>query len=159
MWGEGAPILRRGRQHTTLPSFPKNYRKLTEIGARGGIPRVILTCAEGSIKFQFEIDLITRKHSSRMRTARSLPWLRGRSLSWGISVLGDLCPRGLCPGGLCPGWGSLSRMGVSVWEVSVQGVSVQGSLSWGISVLGDLCPGGSLSWGISVLGDLCPGSP
>ena len=61
--------------------------------------------------------------------------------------------RGLYPGSLCPGvsvWESLSR------RVSVQGVSVQGSLSR------SLCPGGSLSRELSVQGVflsrvLCPG--
>ena len=58
------------------------------------------------LRFSFFVS--TRMHSSRMRTARSLPY----------------------------GWGSLSRV------VSVQGVSVQGSL----------CPRGSLSKAVSVQG-------
>ena len=55
---------------------------------------------------------VTRMHSSRMRTARSLPY-------------GGLCPRGSCPGG------SLSR-GVRCSGVSCLGgsrVSVQGGLT------------------------------
>ena len=82
------------------------------------------------------------------------PWSHvpsGGSLSWGISVQGGLCQGvsaqewSLCPGveslprsgvsvqegSLCPGVESLSS-GTSVWgRVSVQGVSVRGSLSRG----------------------------
>ena len=110
---------------------------------------------------------LTRMHSSRMRTARSLPYregvsVRGGSLSmgvsaqgvsvWGISIHGGLCPRGifsravsvpggLCPGGLCPG-------GLCLREVSVQGGLCPGrSLSREVSVQGGLCLGSSLSQG------------
>ena len=79
--------------------------------------------------------IITRMHSSRMRTARSLPY--------GGSLLG---------GGAWPG-GSLSR-GVSVWGVPGQG----GSLSRGVSVQGGVQPGGSLSGGVPSQGGLHPGS-
>ena len=76
---------------------------------------------------------------------------------------------GLCAGDFYPG-GSLFR-GVSVQlslsgGVSVQGVSVWGSIQGGLCP-GGLCLGGSLSrgwslsigvtvWGVSVLGSLCP---
>ena len=88
--------------------------------------------------------LIIRMHSSRMRTALSLPYGEGEggSLTRGVSVQaeGRLCPGGgdLCQGGclsrgvLCPGEGSLSR-----GRVSVQGEG--------------LCPGG-LYLGVSVPG-------
>ena len=81
-------------------------------------------------------------HSSRMCTARSLPYGARGSLSrkvsvQGVSVQGGLCSRGLCPAG--SGWasvqGSLSIEdlclgGLCPVEVSVQRVSVQrGSLS------------------------------
>ena len=59
-------------------------------------------------------------HSSRMHSARCLPY-RGSLSERVVSVKGG----GLCQGGLCPGvsvWGS-------VWRVSVQGISVQESLS------------------------------
>ena len=56
-------------------------------------------------------------HSSRMRTARSLPY-GGVPVQEGVSVQG-----GLCPGGLCPG-GSLSR-GVSVRETPSRAVDRQ----------------------------------
>ena len=72
-------------------------------------------------------------HSSRMRTARSLPYIvvsvrgRGGSLS-----------RGLCPAGVSVKWGN------SVQGVSVHGESLsRGSLSRGeVPVQRDLCPGG-----------------
>ena len=81
----------------------------------------------------------TRMNSSRMHTARTLPYggslsrwvsVQGGSLSRWVSVQGGHCPDGkLCPeGDLCPG-GSLSR----------------GSLR-----PGGLSPGGSLSRGVSV---------
>ena len=70
--------------------------------------------------------LITRMHSSRMRTAHSLPYggvsVWGVSV-WGVSVRGSLSG-GLCPGGLC------------------LGVSVQGGFCLGVSVQGGLCLGG-----------------
>ena len=87
------------------------------------------------------------------------------SLSWGISVLGDLCPGGVfvqesvSRGSLSKGvslkvkslsMGSLSRGSLSK-RVSVQGVPVQG-----VSVQGDLSPRGLCS-GVSVQGGLCPG--
>ena len=102
----------------------------------------------------------TRMHSSRMRTARSLPFGGGVSLSRGVSVRrslsregslsrgslsrrasvqrgslsgGHLCPGGLCAGGLCAGR-SLSRWG---------GLCLGAPLSRGVSVQGGLCPGGS----------------
>ena len=74
-----------------------------------------------------ETNKDTRKHSNRMRTARSLPY-------GGVGI----CRRGLCPGG------SLSRGSLSC-GVSVQGVAVQ----WGLC-LGGLCPEG-----VSVQGGLC----
>ena len=81
------------------------------------------TCTVVNVRF-------TRMLSSRMRTARSLPYGTG------------LCPRG----GLCPG------------EVSVQGRSLsRGSLSSGVSVQGGLCPGEVSVRGISVQWGLCPG--
>ena len=59
---------------------------------------------------------------------------------------GGLCPGGevsVQGGGLCPG-GSLSREVIYTWSLSrgslSRGVSVQG-----VSVRGSLCPGGSLS--------------
>ena len=97
--------------------------------------------------------LIIRMHSSRMRTALSLPYGEGRGslprggpLSRGRGSLsrgGGLCPGG--GGSLSRGRGSLSR------GVSVQG----GSLSRGrVSVQGEgLCPGG-LYLGVSVQGGL-----
>ena len=115
--------------------------------------------------------ITTRIHSSRMRTARSLPY-RGRVL---CPEGGGLSREGLCPGGLCPGGGSLSMWWVSVQvgsicpggslsgEVSVQVVGLcpgGGSLSrWWVSVqVGSICPGGEyLSRGVSVWGGLCPG--
>ena len=121
--------------------------------------------------------LLTRMHSSRMRTVR--PLLYRGSLSGVVSFRGGLCP-GASLGGLCSGrslsggplsGGSLSR-GVSVQRVFVWGVLVQGSLS-GDLCLGDLCSGGlcpggslsrvisvgrgSLSRGIYVGRGLCPG--
>ena len=74
-------------------------------------------------------------HSSRMRTAHSLPY-SGRG--GGISVQGGCLSRG----GVCPG-------------VPYRGVFDQESLSRGVSVQeGRLCPGG----GVSVQeGGLCPG--
>ena len=65
-------------------------------------------------------------HSSRMRTAHSLPYR-------GVSVQGSLCLGGLCPGGLCLGGLCL---GVSVWQVSVWGVSVWGVFVWRVSISG-----------------------
>ena len=75
-----------------------------------------------------------RMHSSRMRTARSLPYREG-----GLS-LGGLCPvgslsRGVQRRGLCPEVGLSPRGSLPGGGVSMQGVSVQGSL----------CPGGSVS--------------
>ena len=81
----------------------------------------------------------------------------GGSLSTGVfgggevSVQGGLCPgESLSGGGLCPGYICL------VGGISVQGVSVYGSVSTGVSVRGDLCPpmsSGSLSrGGITVWG-------
>ena len=82
-------------------------------------------------------------HSSRMRTARTLPCRGGGLYQVGVSVCGGLCPGGLypgglCSGGLCPGGlclgslsgGSLSRVSLSreflSRGVSLRGVSVQG---------------------------------
>ena len=118
-------------------------------------------------------------HSSRMRTALSLPYrgicVQGGSLSRGSLSKGGFCSGGLCPGGLCPG--------VSVWGVSVWGVwgllyivikcndcqilsfsiflqSDQMACKGGIYVT-NLCNygGGSLSRGFSLSGGggLCPG--
>ena len=56
---------------------------------------------------------------------------------------------GLCLGGVSVQWGSLSGGWSLSTQVSVQGVSVQGSL----------CPGGSLSRGLSVKGALCQEDP
>ena len=68
-------------------------------------------------------------HSSRMRTAHSLPY-------GGVSVRGDLCQ----------GAGSLSR-GVSVQGWSLPGGSLyRGSLSRGVFVQGGLCPGEGVPW-------------
>ena len=53
---------------------------------------------------------LTRIHSSRMRTARSLPYGE-RSLSR---------EAGVCPGGLCPGMGVSVRGGSLSREVSVR---------------------------------------
>ena len=89
--------------------------------------------------------ITTRMHSSRMRTAPSLPYGGGVS---GVSIWGGgvsvqaVSVQGV---GFCPG-GSLSR------RVSVQ----QGSLSRGVTVQGSLCPEGSLSGGLCP-GGLCPG--
>ena len=77
----------------------------------------------------------TRMYSSRMRTARPLPY--GEVSVGGVSVQGGLCLGGLCPtgslsGGICPG------------------VLCSGGLC-----LGGLCPGKSLSRGsLSMLGDI-----
>ena len=72
----------------------------------------------------------------------------GCSLSRAFSVQGGLCPRSLCPG---------CSLGVSVTEVSVQGVAVYGGFcpGWYLSK-GGLSLGGALS-GVSVQGVLCPG--
>ena len=78
--------------------------------------------------------MLTRTHSSRMCTARSLPY-RG-SLSRGSlfrGAEGGPCPGRLCPGCLCPG----------------------DPLSGGAE--GGLCPGGSLSRGVSVQGGCLSG--
>ena len=64
----------------------------------------------------------TRTHSSRMRTARFLPYVREGSLSRESLSRGSLSRETLS-------WGSLSRR---------------------VSVQGDLYPGGSLSRGVSV---------
>ena len=118
--------------------------------------RLIYTCdcvrvvseSESALSFRmlnvFIVSYRTRMHSSRMRTARSLLYVRDESLS----REGVLCPGGLCPGKLS--WGSLSRR-----------VSVQEGLC-----LGGLCPvevsvqRGSLSRGVCLcLEVLCQGNP
>ena len=71
----------------------------------------------------------------------------GVSVWSGVSVQGVSIQGGLYPGGgslsrgkgLCPGGGSLSRGSLSK-GVSVQVVSVRGSLSREVSVQGGLCP-------------------
>ena len=70
-----------------------------------------------------------------------------RSLS-GRCLSGDLCQGGLCLG--------VSVQRVSVWGSLSRGFCPGGSLSRGVSVQGDHCPGSSLSRGVSVWG-LCPG--
>ena len=123
-------------------------------------------------------------HSSRMRTARSLPYrgsLSRGSLSKEVSVQGGLSPGGSLSrgslsrgasvqwvsvqGGLCPGdsfsRGSMSRGSLSRGSLS-RGLSVQGSLSGGLCP-GGLCPGDSVSrglcLGVSVQGSFCQEDP
>ena len=113
-------------------------------------------------KYKGTKEIITRMHSSRMRTARSLPYgWRGGSLSRGVSgeslfsgslcLVGGLCLGGLRLGGLCPG--ESVQWEVSVWGVSVLGVSVQG----GLCPVGGLCTKGVSVQGRSLSLGPCPG--
>ena len=88
---------------------------------------ISLTVTEGNK------HLITRKHSSRMRTVRcsGRRWrgclLPGGCLpgGWGVSSQGGVCLGGVCLGGLCPGvsaqwdvcWGVSARGGVSQYAL------------------------------------------
>ena len=112
-----------------------------------------------SLDVPLENRLITRMHSSRMRTVRSSGHLSG----------------GVCSGGcLLPGGVSAPRGGVCSWGVVCSGgclllwgVCLGGVCSWGVSALGGVCSqggacsgGGSalgegLLWGVSALGRVC----
>ena len=65
-------------------------------------------------------QMITRMHSSRVRTARLLPispsmhcsrgvYLAGGVPAWGVYLPGGTCPGGTCPGGYLPGGGVPAR--------------------------------------------------
>ena len=98
---------------------------------------------------------LTRMHSSRMRTGRSLTvWRRGGLLAGGGSPCwgGSPCKGGLSlPGGALlargvgsPWWGSLPARGVSL---------LGGSPCWGVSLPGESpCQGGSPCQGVSLVG-------
>ena len=77
----------------------------------------------------------------------------GRGSVQGSLSGGDFCQGGLIPGVVCPErslcrMGCLSRRGVSVQEISVQGISVPRVSNWeGLCQGGDLCAKGSVSRG------------
>ena len=62
-----------------------------------------------------ETALLTRMHSSRMRTIRCSSYLPG----WGGSSQGGVCPRRCLPCRVCPRGRCLSRGGVCQWVLSM----------------------------------------
>ena len=105
---------------------------------------------------------ITRMHSSRMRTGRSLtvyrsllPW------GWGCLLPGGLCFQGVsAPGGGVCSWGGLCLWGVSASRGCVcsrGGLLWGGVCSWGVVcsrgclLQGGVCSGGCLFLGLGVV--------
>ena len=93
----------------------------------------------------FNPHLLTRIHSSRMRTTSSSD-CRGVCIpectGWGVFAQGHVCQEGVCPGGVCLGVFALGGvcLGVSASGVSAQGgVSAKRSVCLGVSAQGGLC--------------------
>ena len=92
--------------------------------------------------FVITIVLLTRMHSSRMRTGRSLTVCY--SLLLGGAWSGGVCSRGVSAPGEVPGLGGVCfQGGCLVRLVSALG----GCLSWGVPGLGGVCSGGCLLLG------------
>ena len=102
-----------------LPSAKVMFLHLSLILFTRGVS--IPECTTGHMARRISVRVVSVQGVSVLRS------LSRGSLSKGVSVQGDLC------------------LGVSVWEVSVQGGLCPGE----VSVQGGLCPGGSLS-GVSV---------
>ena len=101
---------------------------------------------------------LTRMHSSRIRTGRSLLPGGGVSAPRAVCFRGGVCSQAGCllPGGcLLWGWGVCSGGGVSTPGGGVsasRGVSVPG---WGVSAPGGVSALGDLLWGGLLLGGVC----
>ena len=93
-------------------------------------------------------QLVTKMHSSRMRTGHSLTvcWRLLLGEGGGCLLLGGVCSRGICSGGSAPGW-VCSR---GVW--SGGGCLVRGSAPGGVCSRGGLLPGGSVPGGCLLQG-------
>ena len=125
-------------------------------------------CSRGWDRLGFYVNkLITRMHSSRMHTGRSLTVCRSLLPGGGeVSAPGGVSALwGVCSGG-CLVWGGVCSRGVCVcsWGMSAPGggclllggMSARGGgcLLWGVSALVMSAPRGCLLWGCLLWGGL-----